>query len=433
MSWKLIRNGVLSLLLSGLCAGALANSTTVRIPMHFLSNDITIHPEVMTEADSMGAGMQEDAAIPMAVPDPFGSVQPSHEVPAVISMDGTISTPVRGPVRIALMLPLHSEALRETAEAVRAGFNAAQQTINDSNVSVTLIQTGDNPRDMLAAYSAALPHHEVIVGPLTRSGVTAVAGSGIVAKPTLVLAQPEEGAVLPSLMLPMGLSLEEESRQIAQWAGSGARTGRAFIVATNVAWQRRAARSFQQEWAALGRNASLIEINMAGAYLDPNNLVTLRQRVKDEQPALIFMALDGAQARQVREAIGTETPLFGTSQVNPLAYQQGDELEQVPFMDGIRLVDMPWQLQPDHAAVMAFPRLPVVPGQRRSANSERFYGLGIDAYRVAREIGRGNILFEMDGVTGKLRVSFGGGAPFLQRIATPAIYRDGIVVPAVIR
>lgn len=429
MSWKLIRNGVLSLLLSGLCAGALANSTAVRLPMHFAANDITIHPEVITETESMGAGMQEDAAIPVAVPEFFSETPSASELPPVISMDGMVHAPVRGPVRIALMLPLHSDALRETAEAVRAGFNAAHQAINDSNVSVTLIQTGDDSRDMLAAYSAALPHHEVIVGPLTRSGVTAVAGSGMVTKPTLVLAQPEEGAIMPSLMLPMGLSLEEESRQIARWAANNARAGRAFIVTTNVAWQRRAARAFQQAWAATGGNASQVEVNMSGAYLDPNNLVTLRQRVKDEQPSLIFVALDAAQARQVREAIGTETPIFGTSQVNPLPYQQGDELEQVPFMDGIRLVDMPWQLQPDHSAVMVFPRVPTVPGQRRSANSERFYGLGIDAYRVAREIGRGNILFEMDGVTGKLRVSFGGSAPFLQRIATPAIYREGIVVP----
>ena len=425
MSWKLIRNGVLSLLLGGLCAAAAANTTSVRLPLHFISNDITIHPEVITEAESMGSGVPEEVAVPMAVPEPFREVRPSYELPPLPA--------ARGPMRMALLLPLHSDALRETAEAVRAGFTAAQRVDRDANVSVTLVQTGDNPNDILSAYSATLPNHEVIIGPLTRSGVTALANSGFVSKPTIALTQADDGTMLPPMMLPMGLSLEEESRQIARWAAGNARPSRAFVIATSVAWQRRAARAFIQEWNSLGGNAPLVELNMAGAYLDPNNLVKLRQRVKDEQPSVIFVALDAAQARQVREAIGTETPIYGTSQVNPLPYQQGDELEQVPFMDGIRLVDMPWQLQPDHAAVMVYPRVAPVPGQRRSANSERFYAIGIDAYRVAKEIGRGNILFEMDGVTGKLRVNFGGGSPFLQRVATPALYREGIVVPAASR
>lgn len=424
MSWKLIRNGALSLLLAGLCAAAAANTTTVRVPLHFISNDITIHPEIIIEAESMGSNTEE-AAVPMAVPEPFREVRPSYELPPLPA--------ARGSMRMALLLPLHSDALRETAEAVRAGFAAAQQADRDANVSVTLVQTGDNPNDILSAYSAALPNHEIIVGPMTRSGVTAVANSGFVSKPTIALAQAEDRTMLPPMMLPMGMSLEEESRQIARWAAGDARASRAFVLATHVAWQRRAARAFMQEWHSLGGNAPLVELNMAGAYLDPNNLVKLRQRVKDEQPSVIFVALDAAQARQVREAIGTETPIYGTSQVNPLPYQQGEELEQVPFMDGIRLVDMPWQLQPDHAAVMVYPRVAPVPGQRRSANLERFYAIGIDAYRVAKEIGRGNILFEMDGVTGKLRVSFGGRSPFLQRIATPAFYREGIVVPAAAR
>lgn len=408
-------------MLGGLCAPALANTTGATLPLQLAYNDITIYPEIVTGGDSLQAGAAEGSAVPVAVPEPFSEIGPSYELPPVVGTD---------PVRIALLLPLYSEALRTTAEAVRAGFYAAYQTSQDPRVSITLVQTSDNARDIVAAYSAAAANHDVIVGPLTRSGVTALAASGIVTKPTIVLAQPEDGSPpLPRLMLSMGLSLEEEARQIAKWAFNSASSKKAFVIATNAAWQRRAARAFAQQWNLLGGSFSMIEMSMTGAYLDPNNLVALRQRVKGERPGLLFAALDAGQARQVREAIGTEIPLFGTSQVNPLPYQQGEEIEQLPFMEGIRLVDLPWQLQADHTAVMIYPRLPLVPGEKRNANMERFYALGIDAYRVAREVGRGRILFEVDGVTGKLRVSFGGATPFLERIAVPAVYREGRVIP----
>lgn len=412
---------MLSLLLAGLCAAAPANTTDARAPLHFTANDITVYPEAMTGEESMG-----DGAIVEAVPEPHREILPSHELPPLVGAP-------TGPLRMALLLPLHSDALREAAEAVRAGFNAAQQADRDPSISVSLVQTGDNPQDMVTAYSAVLPYHEVIIGPMTRSGVSALATSGLVTKPTIALANPDEGVMPPSLMLPMGLSLEEEARQIAAWAASEGQIQRTFVLATGAAWQRRVARAFVQEVHSRGGNASVVDVHMAGAYLDPNRLVDLRKRVKEQQPTMIFMALDAAQARQVREAIGTEVPMFGTSQVNPLPYQEGEEPERVPFMDGVRLVDMPWQLQADHTAVMVYPRTPLIQGQRRTANAERFYALGIDAYRIAREIGRGRTNFELDGVTGRLRVTFGGGGARVDRIVLPAAYRDGVVVPLGLR
>jgi outer membrane PBP1 activator LpoA protein len=98
-------------------------------------------------------------------------------------------------------------------------------------------------------------------------------------------------------------------------------------------------------------------------------------------------------------------------------------------MNGVRLIDMPWQLQPDHTAVMVYPRPVVNPDQKRSPDMERLYALGIDAYRVAREIALSRPSFELDGVTGKLKVSFGRGAARFQRIEPTAVYRDGMVVP----
>ncbi len=102
---------------------------------------------------------------------------------------------------------------------------------------------------------------------------------------------------------------------------------------------------------------------------------------------------------------------------------------KVSEMNGVRLLDMPWQLQPDHTAVMVYPQPAVNPGQKRSPDMERLYALGIDAYRVAREIALNRIAFEIDGVTGRLKVNFGRGPTRFQRIEPTAVYRDGMVVP----
>ena len=94
----------------------------------------------------------------------------------------------------------------------------------------------------------------------------------------------------------------------------------------------------------------------------------------------------------------------------------------------MRLLDLPWKIQRDHPAVMVYPQ-PVMAG---SADMERLYALGIDAYRVAREIGRHpSGRFHLDGVTGKLTIDFGRGPASFERVEPTAIYQNGVPQAAV--
>jgi outer membrane PBP1 activator LpoA protein len=68
--------------------------------------------------------------------------------------------------------------------------------------------------------------------------------------------------------------------------------------------------------------------------------------------------------------------------------------------------------------------------QKRSADLERLYALGIDAYRVAREIALDRTRFEIDGVTGRLIVRMDSPDRRFERIVQPAVYRDGGVAAA---
>ena len=89
----------------------------------------------------------------------------------------------------------------------------------------------------------------------------------------------------------------------------------------------------------------------------------------------------------------------------------------------MRLLDMPWQVQPAHQAVMVYPRWL---GTTRTLDMDRLYALGIDAFRVAREVAlRPGADFELDGVTGRLSVSFGRGQARFERVQPAAVYQGG--------
>lgn len=418
MSGNIARILVLAVIISGLCSPAMAN-TTMSAPIDDVGGVPVIQVATLPAFPYQLA--QSDLSLPMLTPEPDGA-------PIVEAVATPAVSPL--PVRIALLLPSHSDSLARVADAVRAGFMAAYQ-YEPSSMIVTLIETGDTAQDVFAGYQDAVARNDIVVGPLTRSGATAIVQNRAVSKPTIVLTQlnavGDADVAVPPKMLVMGLSIEDEARQAADWAGANRTAAKAFVISTSASWQRRAAKAFAIEWRHLGLQSELMEISMAGGYINANALLQLRSRLQAENPALIFVALDAAQAIQLRAAIGSEMPMYGTSQLNPLTLAEWEMAVPLPDMEGVRLLDMPWQLQPDHAAVMAYPRFAQNAEQRHSPDVERLYALGIDAYRVAHNIALHQTDFKIDGVTGKLTVRFGNGASYFERVAQPAMYRDGKV------
>lgn len=411
---------VLASVISGLCASAQAN-TTGSNTTSVMTNESTV---AATQWPSFPQLAQSDLSLPILTPPELGNT------PFV----GAVTSPLleAPPTKIALLLPTRSSSLARVSDAVRAGFMAAYQK-DPSNISVNLVETGDAPKDVLAGYYDAVAANDLVVGPLTRSGATAIVQERAVSKPTILLTQLNSAdnneVVTPSNMLVMGLSIEDEARQVADWAAQSGAGGKAFVISTSASWQTRAARAFALAWRHAGQTAELMQINMDGGYIDANSLLQLRSRLQTDRPQLIFVALDALQAIQLRAAIGKELPMYGTSQLNPLTMNQWATATPLTDMEGVRLVDMPWQLQPDHAAVMAYPQYLQTPGENRSPDVERLYALGIDAYRVARNIALHQDNFQLDGVTGKLSVRFGNGPSYFDRVAQPAFYVNGVVQP----
>jgi uncharacterized protein len=312
---------------------------------------------------------------------------------------------------IGLLLPLNAPDFARAADAVRLGCQAAL-VLAENRQTLQVLRTDAQPENILSEYDAAVQRGAaVVVGPLTRSGVAALAASGHVSVATLALNVLEGGAPLPPRLYTFGLSVEPEARMVARIAyARGLRE--AVVVEASTALAKRVARAFADEWLSLGGRIS--DAREIDARTD---LVDMRQGLSESEAQMMFLAADADQARAVRPYLNNQIPVFATSLVNdgksdPLV--NGD-------LNGIRFVDMPWLVQPDHAAVMVYPH-----PDGLSVDLQRFYALGVDSCRIANELLAGTQRIGIDGVTG--RISLGPGNTF-EREPVQAVFRDGSAAP----
>jgi len=316
---------------------------------------------------------------------------------------------------IALLLPLNSSAFGRAAEAVKQGFMAAS-TIQAGTLPVKIYPSGDKVDDIVSAYSLATQAGALIVaGPLTKNGVTALAASNQVTVPTLALNLPERDMDLPPQLYLLSLSADIEARQIAKAAFAEGRKS-ATIIVSGGALEKRVQQAFAAEWPILGGTV-IDQFNFTGA-----NTSAIQDALQKHAADMLFLAMDGQDARVLRPYLSPDIPTYATSQI----YAGKNNPQKYYDLNGIQFVDMPWLLQPDHAAVMVYPR-----PQGGGADMERLYALGIDAWRLAlmlQNIPPGKTL-TLDGVTGQLNLD--PASHQFTRTGVRAEFRDGeAVLPA---
>ena len=128
---------------------------------------------------------------------------------------------------------------------------------------------------------------------------------------------------------------------------------------------------------------------------DPAALAKLRQSVGLGVADMTFLAVDQAAAAKMRPYFGNTIALYATSRVNAGNAASPGDLERVRF------TDMPWLLQPDHAAVMVYPRAKF----DDAIDYDRLYAFGIDAFRLGLELFKQSRNPAIDGVTGRIRLA----------------------------
>jgi outer membrane PBP1 activator LpoA protein len=327
---------------------------------------------------------------------------------------------------IALMLPSAKTPFARAAEAVRAGFLAAYKASGDA-VTIQHIEIDERAESLERALAGARDRRvSAVVGPLTRVQVNHLVESGRAgdapAMPLVTLNYPEWEGGAPPTMLAFGLAIEHEARQLVRTtlddlrrAGAGTPlTPRFLVVSGQSALAKRAAVAFRDSLRDGGERSVVVT-----PTLDRLGLDAMAAAVARGEFIGAFLALDAREAIVVRSRLPREMPLFATS----LVHAGGAEAELTATeLDGVRFADMPWLLEPDHTAVMIYPRSE----QAWSAEMQRLYALGIDAYRLAIAWMGGRSAFEMDGVTGTLRVDRANNAR-VERIPTFGVFRNGKV------
>jgi outer membrane PBP1 activator LpoA protein len=293
---------------------------------------------------------------------------------------------------IAVILPLQSTSFGKHADSVRLGILAAAGLMQENGPEVTVYATTEDTDQILSAYQRAVTRGaRAVIGPLTRNGVTALALSGVVSVPTLALNIPDGDILMPRDLYSFGLQIESEARQVAQLAIShGGR--RAFVVAGETALGGRIAQAFIDEWKKL-------KAEIAGQFVYSTEgvaLIRLREQVTTSKADIVFLSLDATRARFIRSYLGGSLPIYATS----LVFASNSDTLANFDLEGVRFLDMPWLLQPDHPAVMSYVKPDV---QRSALDQERFYALGIDAYRIVQELLRPyEPMVSLDGVTGTI-------------------------------
>lgn len=329
-----------------------------------------------------------------------------------------------GPIGIALFVPPAEGVYRRATNALVDGVRAAH-TRDGVGTTVEVIEIDADLIALRGIYDELLQRgFSMVIGPLTRDAVALVADAGAPPVFTLALNQ-SEGHALPPNMLALGLSIESEARQAAsiayEEAALVAARPRAALVQDDTPLGARSAAAFAERWRQRGGDAfDPIEVTSASSGRVRARLAPLRADVH-------FVAGQPVLAQAVRVVLGPRAAIYGTSRLNTgavLGVPAGGTSFPVrsPELDGVRLIDLPWRVQPDAPAVMAYPR----PADM-NLELQKLYALGIDAFRVARLLVDRAPVLSLDGVTGRLRLSADG--TMLEREGVLAEYRDGVLVP----
>jgi len=311
---------------------------------------------------------------------------------------------------IALILPTISEPLGRLAEALRQGFAAAAEAGGKDvpPIAATAIEN-EGPALANACRDALARGAVMVVAAMTRDGASNLARSDCARTLVLALNEPQGGA--SGNVFSISLSLDHEARQVALMAvADGWRN--AIVIASPSPLSRRVQEAFEREWV---RAAG--EVRRVSYSGNPEDAPLIRERIANLRGDVVFLALDQPEARAVRAYISGALPVYATSMsIDPRA----DPTVNVD-LQGVRYVDMPWFVQPDHAAVMVYP---VLKGTL-SVEQERLYALGIDAFRLSTLLLHAEPSRVLDGVTGRITLSAGNA---FVRTLTPAEVDGGRVV-----
>ncbi len=297
------------------------------------------------------------------------------------------------PQDVALLLPAQGQ-WTQASNAVRNGFFSAYYADESSSRPTTIHVYDTTQKGVVSAYQQAVAEGaDVVVGPLTKSDVQALANSGKVSVPTLAL-NSVEGSHSRHLMQ-YSLSPTDEAEQAAQkgWADghktalvitpTGA-SGQAVRQVFTSAWQSQGGRvvgtlQYSPQTNLTKGMAQLLNFSQDKVPdpKHPGKMIPNPQRRQDAD--MIFLSASPTTARLIKPLLlfyyAGDIPVYATSSV------YGGAGSSTQDLSGIRFCDMPWVLEntPTIASEKAKARKLFPNG---SSQYSKLYAMGLDAYGI---------------------------------------------------
>lgn len=299
-------------------------------------------------------------------------------------------------VNVALLLPLNGP-LAVSAEAVRDGFIAAHLKAGGKG-TIKIYDAGNDGSSTLNAYRQAVNEDaQLIVGPLRKESVAALADDGSPKVPVIALNYLDDPASAPSRFFQFGLLPEDEARAAAERAvADGDR--RALAMVPDTEWGQRVFNAFDKRLRELGGTVlqtgrytpgktdfgkTIQELmNLAASESRHTAVMNIIGGKSEFEPRrrddadFIFMAARPSDGRllwpQFRFYRATDLPVYATS----LIYEGRIDKE----LNGVRFCDMPWMVQSEGDYATERSQLADLPSSR---NQPRLFALGRDAYQLA--------------------------------------------------
>ncbi|HEX7115510.1 MAG TPA: penicillin-binding protein activator [Steroidobacter sp.] len=330
------------------------------------------------------------------------------------------------PSPIALVLPLSGRQMG-AGIAIRDGFMAALLQQDVERRPVVNVYDSAEMGATTAYRRAVADGAQVIIGPLTKDEVAAVAASEVPVL-TLALNQLPDSAVAPPLMFQFALDPEEEARQVARRAVADGRM-RGLLLLPNNEWGQRVFRAFDDEFKVLGGTIAGMRFYDPAArdFSQPITHLLLIDESRSRANALasavgmrfefeprrrgdaqfIFVGAQPVQGRSIRPALRfhltEDLPIYATSDIFEPNEQANHDLE------GVMFPDMPWVISPD--AVSSELRSALTRHwPLRARGRGRLYAFGFDAYRIVPLLRAGSFgrMNEIAGMTGVLSIDSKG-------------------------
>lgn len=278
---------------------------------------------------------------------------------------------------VALILPTASKTLGKAADALRSGFVLANEISGKEKFAFRFYGVEDETSQLAGAYRKAVTEDVVaIVGGLTRDGATTISReAGFV--PTLALNTTADASRADANnYFQISLAVEWDARLVARAAAQEGYRNVA-IISDGSALSKRIQESFEKEWSRVGGTVAT-QIVFSGNLADAPRVRSAFSKDQATKADCVFVSLSPAHARMTRPYVPQGMPVFATAHTfDP----RSSPVENVD-LDGVRYLEMPWFAEPDHAAVMAYPRS----ADPLPADYERLYALGIDAWRVVYQL-----------------------------------------------